>query len=241
MKGKIICILVISLLITTTSPAISVKIKKLVNENPPPIQNGAIDQEQTTNSGYGMIISTPLMMAQSFMPSIENLTAVQLWLFKFGSPPNGVEITVSIRKEKNGPDLTTKTINANTAGITDSPTWVWFDFDDITVMPEETYYITCYASGGGLTKNCYCWLFNINSTYDRGKAWYSKDNGVTWITLWEWSGFDPEWEESDFCFKTYFKQSRDKSINTPLQQFFQNHPYLFPLLKKLLQLLGFGL
>ena len=68
-----------------------------------------------------------------------------------------------------------------------------FDFDDITVTPEETYYIMCYASDGGSMGDCYCWFFDVGNKYDRGIAWESLDSAENWHDL-ENPG-DPEWRE----------------------------------------------
>ena len=238
MKAKIIAIFVMTLLITTAISAIGVTIEKIEKIEPSESKNGGVDQEQTEHCGYGMIISPPYMTSQSFKPSVEELKGVQLYLFKYSNPPAGVEITVSIRDALDGVDLTSKTINADDENIKASGTWVFFNFDDITVIPEETYYINCYANGGGATSNCYCWLFDNDSAYTRGEAWWSDDNGVTWITLFEWSGFDPEWEESDYCFKTYYQVSRTKEIQTLFLKILQRFPNAFPILRQLLGLLN---
>ena len=185
MKGKIIAILVMMLLIATALPAIGVTIKSIGNENSPSLPNGAVDQEQTTHCSVGMQMRPPHIGAQSFKPTKEPLFNVQLWLFKAGTPPDSVEITVSIRDDLDGEDLTTKTINTDEVEIKDSGTWAWFNFDDITVIPEETYYIVCRGSAGS-DQNCYCWLFDINDKYTRGEAWISPNNDVSWITLWQY-------------------------------------------------------
>ena len=215
MYKKLVGILVMMLLITTALPAVGITNIKIVDENPLPLQNGAIDQEQTTHCGTGMQLRPPLTMAQSFKPSIENLTSVRLCLFKGGTPPDGVEITVSIRDALNGTDLTSKTINTDEVEIKKSATWVNFDFDDIKVTPEETYYIVCIGSDGS-DQNCYCWLFDIGDKYPRGEGWWYNETSATWITLWELFEFDPQWEEPDLCFKTYFRDSEiccDGEIN----------------------------
>jgi hypothetical protein len=232
MKAKIIAILVMMLLIATALPAIGVTIKK-GNENSLPLSNGSVDQKQTTSDGWGEGLHPPYVSAQSFKPAMENLTAVQLWFFKHANPPAGVRITVSIRDSLNGSDLTAKTINADDVGIQGHPgTWVFFNFEDITVIPEETYYIVCSGSKGD-ANGCYCWLFDLNDKYTRGEAWYSNDSGASWITLEE--AYFPELPEPDFCFKTYFKQTRDKSTNKSFPWFLEKHPNLFLLIEKLLQ------
>jgi hypothetical protein len=230
MKPKIICILLTGLLIATTLPAIGVTIKTIGNDNSPPVPNGAVDQEQTSHGGSGMNLRPGIHLAQSFKPSKENLTNVQLWLFKYGDPPAGVEITVYIRTALDGDELTAKTINADDVGIAGSGTWVPFNFDDIIVTPEGTYYIVCIASDGAV-ENCYCWLFDIGDKYTRGEAWISLNSGGYWETLSESAGI----EDPDFCFKTYFKESRDKSINKSILNLLKNYPNLFKIMEKLLQ------
>ncbi|KYK21128.1 hypothetical protein AYK21_05195 [Thermoplasmatales archaeon SG8-52-2] len=215
MYKKIIGILVMTLLIISSVNVLGMANKKIFEKTPLPLQNGSVDQELTTSCGYGMILSPPFINAQGFKPTKESLTSVELWFFKSGNPPTGVEITVGIRVDLYGSDLTAKTINADDVGI-GGATWVKFNFDDITIIPEETYYIVCYADGGGTEGNCYCWLFDIGDKYPRGKGWWYNETSATWITIWELFNFDPEWEDPDLCFKTFFRDSEiccDGEIN----------------------------
>lgn len=229
MKVKIICIFIMTLLIATALPAFGA-IKTIGNDNSLPIQNGPVDQKQTTHCGTGTQLRPPFMSAQSFKPTKENLTAVQIWLFKNHEPVPGIEITVSIREALNGTDLTVKTINADDVGIEGTGTWVFFNFEDITVIPEETYYIVCRGSYGSSLNN-YCWLFDVDDKYTRGEAWFSNHNGAIWITLWENYEYSPKWREPDYCFKTYFQQSKNKSILNPFLNWLHTHPNLFPILR----------
>ena len=180
------------------------------------------DQKQTSDTGYGYPIFPPDWLAQEFKPTKNELTAVALELFKFGNPPAGLEITVAVRDSLNGSDLTAKTVSADK--ITKSM-WVLFDFQDITVTPENTYYIVC-RGGGGNQDNCYCWIFDDENPYDRGIAYQSNDNGATWNGL---TGVD-------FCFITYWRKPIDRAVNTPFLNFLENHPNLFPILRRLLGL-----
>ena len=136
-----------------------------------------------------------------------------------------------IRDDLNGNDLTAKTISADQ--ISKKKKWVSFDFDDITVTPEETYYIVCRSTGGD-ADNAYCWLFDYDNPYTRGIAWQSDNSGTTWYDLEEYADL----KEIDFCFKTYHEKSRDRIINTPFQWFLQKYPNLFTILQILLQRLG---
>ena len=250
MKTKIVGILVCMLLIATTFPVFGMEIDDKVDNssiedcsdvidtesNPPQfplIWWLGVDQEQTSNCGSGMQIRPPLWHAQSFKPTKEKLIGVELQIFKYGNPPAGIEITVSIRENINGSDLTEKTVDADQ--ITGSGIWVLFDFPDITVTPENTYYIVCRATGGDAT-NAYCWLFDLNNSYDRGEAWISDDDDATWTTLWEWWNYNPDWPEPDFCFKTYHSKFKDKpyNMNMLFLRFLENHPHMFPILRHML-------
>ena len=248
MKTKIVGIFIVTLLIATTIPVIG------INENgsnsisstftgidrnefepqdvPPAWLEGA-DQYQTDDYAYGMAISPLDHVAQEFKPTKEDLTAVALFFFNMDAPSN-IDITVSIRDSLDGVDLTTKTISADDKKIS----WVMFDFDDITIIPEETYYIVCYASDG-VIYNSYCWYFDVGNKYDRGIAWTSDDSGETWYDL-EDPGWGPELVELDLCFITYFQEPPDnKAINfnfSLLSWLFERFPNAFPILRQLLGL-----
>ena len=252
MKTKIVGILVCTLLIATTIPVIGINENGSnsisstftgINRNefepqdvPPEWLEGA-DQYQTDDYAYGMVICPDFHVAQEFKPTKEDLTAVALYFFNLEAPSN-TDITVSIRDSLDGVDLTTKTINADDKKIRTSR-WVMFDFDDITIIPEETYYIVCYASDG-VADNCYCWLFDVGNKYDRGIAYQSLNSGETWYDLEDAFG-DPEFLEIDLCFITYFQEPPDnKAINSPflqfLQNFFEKFPNAFPILRHLMGL-----
>jgi hypothetical protein len=208
---KIIGILVMMLLISTAMTTIA------VNENnynfyeprnltpidvPDEWLEGA-DQYQIDAYGYGIFLTPSSHAAQEFKPTKEDLTAVALLLFKKESPTN-IDITVAIRNSLNGTDLTSITINADDKNIKGGGTWIMFDFDDIKVIPDETYYIVCYSSGGDLIEG-YLWAFGVNNKYDKGLAWGSDNSGETWEDL-EDPGWGPEFVEIDFCFITYFQE-----------------------------------
>jgi hypothetical protein len=230
MYKKIIGILVMMLLITTALPAVGLTIEKVEIENSSTLQNGPIDQEQTSHCGSGFPLSPPYWQAQEFKPTKEDLKLVKLYFFKYETPPDGVQITIIIRDSLNGSDLTTITINADDAGIKSSGTWVSFDFSDITVIPETTYYIICYADGGDQA-NAYCWLFDEGNSYPRGIAWQS-DDGENWYDLENYAGYT----EIDFCFKTYHETSRNRAFKNNfnlLNWLFER----FSLLERLLSLI----
>ena len=252
MKKKIIGIFVCMLMIATTFPVFSMEInKEFVNNNiedsskeisskldPPqslPIWWLGVDQKHTKNCGSGEWIQPPIWIAQEFKPSRDKLIGVELWMFRYGKPPAGLNITVSIRDSLNGSDLTVTTVNADPVKHGPFGTWVLFDFDDITVTPEKTYYIVC-RGGGGDHNNTFCWFFNVNNSYTRGIAWLSDDNGGTWFDLEDW---DPNFPKIDFCFKTYNSKPRIKpfifNINL-ISCLFERLSNVFPILRHLMKL-----
>ncbi len=239
MKKKLLGIFVCMLLIATSLPAVGTMTEKEISTNNPreTLQppGWGLDQKQTSNCGSGMQFWPPLWHAQSFKPTKNKLTAVQIHCFKYHDPPAGIELTVSIRDSLNGSDLTEVTVNADQ--IVPTGTWVTFDFPDIDVTPENTYYIVCRSDGGDAA-NCYAWLYDLNNSYDRGEAWISPNNDSTWVTLWEYWGSPPQYPDPDLCFKTFTKKSKDKAfdINTLFLRFLENHPRMFPILRQLLRL-----
>ena len=186
------------------------------------------DQKQTEHDGYGFQVRTPFVHAQEFKPTKDKCTAVALEMFKYGSPPEGKQITVSIRDSLNGSDLTSKIRDAD--DITKGK-WYLFDFEDIDVIPEETYYIVCSGAEGDDT-NAFCWSFGSGNKYERGIAWASRDDGETWEDMENYGG----WIEVDFCFITYFEKPNSRQVNRPFFNIFENYLNQFPILR---QLLGF--
>jgi len=247
MKKKIVGILVMTLLIVTAYSSLgleentSIIFKNYIEfeSQPPPASwlKGS-DQKQTTHCKNGFVVQPSIIMAQEFKPTKDILTAVALNLFEFGEAPQDIEITLSIREELEGNDLAIININADSEKITKRSSWELFDFDDITVIPEEIYYIVCTADGGGLDNNTYCWLFDIGNKYDRGIAWQYNYTSKTWVDL-EDPFQDPEypdWIQIDLCFITYYQEPKSKTITTPFLSFLENHPHLFTLLRQILGL-----
>ena len=234
MKKKLLGIFVCMLLIATAIPAVGTMNENEISTNNPreTLQppGWGLDQKQTNQDGAGFYIVPSQWLAQGFKPTMEKLTAVQLYIFKHDNPPAGIEITVSIRDSLNGSDLT---ITSENADQIEDYKWVTFDFPDITVIPENKYYIVCRSDGGAAPDN-YCWLYGNDNPYDRGDVWVSNDEGLIWGKLV--SG--PNYQDPDLCFKTFTKKSKDKAfdINTLFLRFLENHPYMFPILRHMLGL-----
>ncbi len=197
------------------------------------------DQYQIENIPFGFVIQPSFPCAQEFKPSKETLTAVALPFFKFGNPPSGTTITIWIRNELNGNNLATANIDADNRRFkSNKGTWVLFDFDDIEITPEESYYIVCSADKGTFdpedsnNTNTYCWFFDVGNKYNRGMAFQSNDSGQTWPDLEDYFD-DPEYTECDFTFITYY-QKPPKIKTTDLCLFLQKIIQRFPIFEKIL-------
>ncbi len=166
----------------------------------PFIFDWGVDQKNIQDSGWGISLFPPQSYAQSFKPTKEKLTAVSLCFIKGIAPPDPVQITVSIRENLTGLNLASKTVSTGDITIAKSRTWVLFDFEDIAVTPEGTYYIVCSADAGDVS-HAYCWIFADNDSYSRGSAWFQEYENGSWVN-------EPMniFHIMDFCFKTYFRK-----------------------------------
>jgi hypothetical protein len=231
MYKKIIGILVMTLLITTSISALGIRNEKVTSIEKLPVifqpLGGGLDQQQTNQEGQGMLILPSQWLAQGFKPSVEKLAAVQLYIFKHDNPPAGIEIIVSIRDSLDGNDLVLTSVSADQV---EDYKWVTFNFPEITVIPEETYYIVC-RSDGGSGNDVYCWFIGGNNPYDRGDAWTSGDEGRNWTRI-------VNYDNPDFCFKTYSKNTRSRAfeMNNIFLIFLEKHPIILTLLRQILQL-----
>ena len=147
------------------------------------------DQTQTHTDTYVSILyeTVKCWCAQSFKPSYETLTRIQLYMKREGSPSK--ELKVSIRKSSlSSSDIVYVTKSASQ--IPTNPTWVEFDFSDISVEIEGTYYIVAITYGTGK----YGWGIAESDKYSKGKAYYSYNGGGSWN---EWL------EPHDHTFKTF--------------------------------------
>jgi hypothetical protein len=131
-------------------------------------------------------------MAQSFKPTLDMLTTVELIIFNSGTPHGN--FTVSIRENLSSIDYTSITIPVEDIPQEFYPEIIWteFDFPDIYVETEQTYFIVCSYNVQS-NPNLTCWGITGNN-YLRGEIW-------TWNNqLWQSNG------EHDFCFSNWFCQ-----------------------------------
>ena len=253
MRKKIIGIVILMLVATTVVSATNINMKesnkKIVNHEPyePTLFDWwNVDQKQTKQCGYGMMLIPPVQFAQGFTPTKDELTAVALFLCNFYyESQDPILITVAIRDSLNGTDLVTKTISANKDTIPSTATkWVVFDFDDISITPGSQYFIICSGNAGSVDGG-FSWVYNDEDSYTGGEAWYKDNETANWTT-WLPADLDPQ----DFCFKTYFRKPLDIStqinneVTMPVsykiaflpfwEQLFEQFPHAFPILRNLL-------
>ena len=153
-----------------------------------------VDQYQTETT-TGMVACSYFIWAQSFKPSKDLLTEVELKLGRLGSITT--ELKVTIRKNKDGEDLTVISIPYSRIP---SYSWEWvsFNFPDITITPGETYYILLSTDGGDNIENFYSWAGSENpDSYPNGDVWIQWSSG-------QWEMWNPP---IDSCFKTFFIES----------------------------------
>jgi len=172
--------------------------------------NDDVDQNQTDQDSLGIVCSW-YIWAQSFVPSKEMLTGVQLLLQRHGFIRS--DLKVSIKNDLYGEDLTTLSIPYDNVPKVKFPYYLWssnfdwisFDFPDISVSPGETYYITLYTDRGlGVrlaSLSSYGWGNSHNpDSYLNGESWFSNVQGNT-PTPWK------IWDSPfDFCFKTLYTE-----------------------------------
>jgi len=149
-----------------------------------------VDQHQDIFDPYsGYAISIKQTLAQSFKPSMTPLIKVDLAIGK-GSETT-MPLIISIRENLEGNDLTSITIPAEQI-LFPYLQWYSFDFPDIIVIPENTYYIVVRCNGTPLQG--YALGFN-DEAYPRGTAW----------GYWQHSPGNWSWLPlvGDYAFRTY--------------------------------------
>jgi hypothetical protein len=160
-------------------------IAKIKNISTTELIEDELDQSQTvmTNNTLvpiGQILFfgniTNFQVAQSFIPSKEIITRVELYIGKNSS--TNYPINISIRKELTEEDLTIASIEPSQIP-TGELGWVEIDFNNISVITGQTYYIVTLTEN--TTDNWYGWGANNNSeSYPFGCAWFSIDDGFNW-------------------------------------------------------------
>ncbi len=164
--------------------------------------NDSLDQFQIIwNKGIAPYL--PEVLAQSFKPSENVLTRVELLISKIENPTDN--LLISIRSSLNGSDIASVMVLPEE--IPTEKEWVEFDFQDIIVDVGQTYYIVFTPQCPGYF---YLWWGYDNHNFD------SYPNGESWLyTNNEWS--TENFVIKDWCFKTYSRHSSNPpdEPNTP--------------------------
>jgi hypothetical protein len=182
MNKKLIGIFIVMLLIATAIPAMGLmkenkkcntyffEIQEVVSNNDLKSVTfniiDQIDQQQTVDSGFSWSVSENAYYAQSFTPTLGQLTRVELKLYKQGNPDG---LRISIRSSLTGPDLTSKYLSGSS--ISTSAAWHEFNFPDITVTTGNTYYIVWDPVGVPDFNNNFFWRVGTGNPYINGSAW----------------------------------------------------------------------
>ena len=137
---------------------------------------------------------SPLLPVQSFTPTLDTLTRVDLLMEKTGFPDYN-NIKLSIRNNQSDDKLieTTKLLEDIPSGLN----WNEFHFSTLNMSIGETYYIVIEPSGGDYELNdtsYLCWGGSIIDHYQYGDAWLIQEGS------WYLNDWGPP---SDYCFKTY--------------------------------------
>jgi len=190
MKRKIIGIFIGMLFIASILFPISTAIE-LGRIGLPP---GTLDQKQDDYGGWVAGCWNDNMFAQSFIPTLEVISGIELNLLRKGNP---VQLKVSIRINLSGRDLTSIQLPADEL-LEDQRIWQEFDFPDIGVIPGETYYIVWDPVGEFEHDNTFYWSYAWENPYEQGCAWFFKDSNNNW-SIYD----NDERPGIDFCFRTY--------------------------------------
>jgi hypothetical protein len=167
------------------------------------LNDDELDQFQIVRDGNASIGGL-YRIAQSFRPTLNTLSRVELLVEKTGDPSGFLQI--SIKNSLNGDDLTFFVISSK--DISTNSNWYEFDFPDIHVLPEYTLYIV-WAPAANLwdDENMILWCCNWqDNLYIRGKMWNEYPFGNWYIE-------NPDW---DSCFKTYGYNRENEPPNTPI-------------------------
>jgi hypothetical protein len=149
------------------------------------------DQVQREGS-FGAYFNNNGWLAQSFVPSLDILSKVELAIGSYGSkdqPP----LNLYIRDNLSGDNLAVCSMEVPE---TEWGRYVWyaFDFEDLEVLPGNTYYIICVSEK--VMNWAYAWKGKQSDCYPLGEAFHSDDGN-------DWHIFSNP--PVDFCFVTWGK------------------------------------
>ena len=147
-------------------------------------EHDVVDQRQVEQE-YAYLINNTRWLAQSFVPSVDTITKIELGIIAWNS---GYDVEVSIRDALDGSILgkASKVIEPTNDWETQ---WVMFNLGNVKVTPGQQYYIVCRSSkpDWGVA-----WVVG-NNVYSGGTFYQSRNTGHEWRSV----------EDVDACFVTY--------------------------------------
>ena len=130
--------------------------------------------------------------AQSFIPTFDTLSRIDLYLRRFGTPD--YKLLIELRENNpEGPLLETIVFSLEEV----SSTWDWLeiDFSDVSLNSDSQYCIVIPFPPDRVTTSFgYEWGYAFGNQYDDGAFWFTRDGGGLWRDL-------PTMYE--FAFRTY--------------------------------------
>jgi hypothetical protein len=205
MKRKILGIVMCTLMIATAAlPVIGTSDGEI--ETAPILS--VVDQQQPNTPEMHWLIALPTQNWQQFKNMGKTLEKVELHVgcYASGSAP----ITLEIKETLTGTPITQVTYNAAALPL-NMQAWFTFDVPDARLVQNKMYYMVLTFDPGSE----YAWSGSHNNPYPDGNS----------------SHPDADW---DYAFRTIVDKSKSLGLNMLFLHFFENHPYLFPLLRHLL-------
>jgi len=153
------------------------------------ISNETADKIQN-KFDYGFPLLESKLYAQSFIPSVNVLSKIELLIKKEG--PVDKDLTVSIRDTLNGTNIITVTIPPE--NISEGYSWIVCNFSNLELESGMTYYIILNSPHSIFDScNFYKWGCSYFTGYQDGSMWFAISDSFPWINV----------PLIDFCFKTY--------------------------------------
>lgn len=216
MKKKIIGVCVIGLFLLSAFNVIGVNTdidqNNSINLYNLPLDDN-LDQFQLEYDYESLVLGTFFIYAQSFKPTYSKLSKIELLIWMNIRGVSDEEIKVSIKNRLYGKELTSISMSRDSLERGYSK-WYSFDFEDINVIPNKTYYIVIDQNPNVLTIDFYDLVhlhyielkYKSDEGYTRGEFWLgSRFPKIPFFTFWLKNIFfkDGDLYSRDFCFKTY--------------------------------------
>jgi len=199
MKQKTLKILSISLMV---SMVLCCYTGSTISKHIASLEEDEIDQVQDYCDETGIVGNSTeelsVMIAQSFKPGKEMLTKVEIMLAK--TLLSNMPCALAIKDNLYGDNLAVTNVSASEIPTAIDETdlvnmsWVEFNFEDIFVDVNETYYIVVYAEPGFC--NYFVFGYSTEDVYENGSLYTSYQMGDI---VWEEAAFGTQ----DLCFRTY--------------------------------------